>query len=100
MLRLARAPNIVIAALWADALKQAGFEASVQRYFLSSIAGDLPPDQCLPEVWLTHDHEAPAARELLDSLQNLPQRHWVCACGETVEGGFEECWHCGLAMPA
>ena len=48
MRRLTQAPNIAIAALWADALQQAGFSASVQRYFLSGIAGELPPDQCLP----------------------------------------------------
>ncbi len=23
----------------------------------------------------------------------------VCVCGEPVEGGFEECWNCGLPMP-
>ena len=100
MLRLARAPNIAIAALWADALQQAGFSASVQRYFLGSVAGELPPDQCQPEIWLAHDHEKPRAELLLQSLQNPPQRHWLCACGETVEGGFEECWNCGAHMSA
>ena len=98
MLRLTRAPNIAIATLWSDVLVQAGFSASVQRYFLGGLAGELPPDQCLPEVWLTHDHEEKHAKELLDQLQNLPQRRWVCACGETVEGGFEECWQCGRPM--
>ena len=99
MLRLARAPNIAIAALWVDALQQAGFAASVQRYFLGSVAGELPPDQCLPEGWLTHDHEEAKAKELLHGLQNLPQRRWLCACGEMVEGGFEQCWQCGTDMP-
>jgi hypothetical protein len=99
MLRLARAPNIAIAALWADALQQAGYAASVQRYFLGSVAGELPPDQCLPEVWLTHDHEEAQAMLLLDNLRNRPQRHWVCICGETVEGGFDQCWQCGTDMP-
>lgn len=99
MLRLTRAPNIAIAALWADTLQQAGFSASVQRYFLGGLAGELPPDQCLPEVWLTYAHEEQDARELLHHLQNLPQRRWLCACGETVEGGFEACWQCGLHMP-
>ena len=99
MLRLARAPNIAIAALWADALQQAGFSASVQRYFLGGLAGELPPDQCFPEVWLTHDDEKPAAEKMLDQLQNMPQRRWVCVCGETVEGGFEQCWQCGTDMP-
>ena len=100
MRRLTQAPNIAIAALWADTLQQAGFSASVQRYFLGGIAGELPPDQCLPEVWLTHDHEEPAARKLLNDLLHTPQRRWLCVCGETIEGGFESCWQCGVAMPA
>ena len=99
MLRLARAPNIAIAAFWADALQQAGFSASVQRYFLSGLAGELPPDQCLPEVWLAHDHEESSAKELLYQLQNMPQRRWLCVCGEIVEGGFEQCWQCGTDRP-
>ena len=99
MLRLTQAPNIAIAALWVDALRHAGIEASMQRYFLGAAAGELPPDQCLPEVWLTHDHEEAGAKELLDGLQNMPQRRWLCVCGETVEGGFEQCWQCGADMP-
>ena len=99
MRRLTQAPNIAIAALWVDALQQAGFSATVQRYFLSGIAGELPPDQCLPEVWLTHDHEETRAKKLLNELQNPAQRRWLCACGELVEDGFEQCWQCGLLMP-
>ncbi|MBI2769285.1 MAG: DUF2007 domain-containing protein [Burkholderiales bacterium] len=100
MLRLTRAPNIAIAALWVDALRHAGVEASMQRYFLGSVAGELPPDQCLPEVWITHNEQEQLARTLLHDLQNVPQRRWSCACGELVEGGFEACWKCGLPMPA
>jgi hypothetical protein len=100
MRRLTRAPNIAIAALWVDALLQAGIQASMQRYFLGAAAGELPPDQCLPEVWIGDDAQEAAARELLHALQNVPQRRWLCACGETVEGGFEACWQCGRPMPA
>jgi len=100
MLRLAQAPNIAIAALWVDVLRQAGFEASMQRYFLGAAAGELPPDQCLPEVWLLHDEQEAQARALLSDLRALPQRRWLCGCGEQVEGGFESCWQCGRPMPA
>ena len=98
MLRLTRAPNIAIAALWVDALKHAGIAASVQRSYLGAAAGDLPPDQCLPEIWITHDDQEAQARALLDDLARVPQRRWVCACGELVEGGFEQCWSCGAMM--
>jgi hypothetical protein len=97
--RIAKAPNAAIAALWADTLCEAGIHASVQRQFLSSVAGEIPPDQCLPEVWVTHDEHEARARALLHELQTLPQRRWVCVCGEVVEGGFESCWNCGTLMP-
>jgi hypothetical protein len=99
MRRLAQAPNIAIAALWADALCQAGITASVQRYYLGAAAGELPPDQCLPEVWLLDDGQHDRALALLHALTHRPQRHWRCACGETVEGGFDHCWQCGMPMP-
>lgn len=98
MMRLTRAPNIAIATMWVDTLREAGIAASMQRYFLGSVAGDLPPDQCLPEIWITHDEQEAQARTLLHDLQNLPQRRWFCACGELVEGGFEQCWNCGRPM--
>jgi hypothetical protein len=99
MLRLTQAPNIAIAALWVDTVRQAGIEASMQRYFLGAAAGELPPDQCLPEIWLVHDEQEAQARALLRDLQHLPQRNWLCVCGERVEGGFESCWRCGRPMP-
>lgn len=99
MRRLLQAPNLAIAALWADTLREAGIAASVERQFLSGAAGQLPPDQCLPEIWIVHDEQEAAARTLLRQLQTLPQRRWHCACGELVEGGFESCWQCGRPMP-
>ena len=99
MRRLTQAPNIAIAALWVEALRQAGIEAAVQRYYLGAAAGQLPPDQCLPEVWVIHDQQEPQALALLRDLARVPQRRWVCRCGELVEGGFEQCWRCGELMP-
>lgn len=100
MRRLAHAPNIAIAQLWVDMLASQGIEVTVQRYFLSSIAGDLPPDQCQPELWVTDDALWDKARAALHEVQHLPQRSWQCVgCAEPVEGGFTQCWNCGLPEP-
>ena len=100
MRRLTQAPNTALAALWADLLRQAGIEASVQRWFASGIAGEIPPDQALPEIWVHHDHEFDRAQALLRDLQRPTWRHWRCAaCGEMVDGPFEQCWQCGAEMP-
>jgi hypothetical protein len=100
MRRVAQAPNIAIAALWIGALRQAGIAATMQRYYLGAAAGELPPDQCLPEVWVLDDGQEADALALLRDLSRVPQRRWLCRCGELVEGGFEQCWRCGEMMPA
>lgn len=100
MKRLTSAPNLAIAALWVDLLRQAGVEASVQRIWTSSIAGELPLDQTLPEVWVHDDDQLDSARVLLHQMRHPRVRHWRCpACGEQVDGPFMECWNCGGAMP-
>jgi Putative prokaryotic signal transducing protein len=100
MKRLVQAPNIALAALWNDLLRQAGVESSVQRYYAGGIAGQIPPDQALPEVWVHDDTQLERARGLLRELQHPAWRHWLCrGCGERIDGPFEQCWNCGTTMP-
>ena len=100
MRRLAQAPNLAIATLWADVLGSAGFAVSVQRAFASGIAGEIPPDQALPELWVEDESHFDHARRLLHELQHPPERRWACAgCGEVIEGPFDSCWQCGTAAP-
>lgn len=100
MRRLTIAPNLALATLWADMLTHAGITTHVQRAFASSIAGELPPDQAQPELWVMDDERLEAARTLLAQLRHAPHRHWACTgCGEIVDGPFEQCWNCGAAMP-
>ncbi len=100
MKRVLQAPNLALATPWADQLGAAGIAASVQRAYASGIAGELPPDQCLPEVWVADDAQCEPARALLADWQSAPHRRWACpGCGEIVEGPFESCWNCGGPMP-
>ncbi len=101
MKRLQQAPNLVLATLWADMLSSVGLPATVQRMYTSSIVGELPPDQGLPEIWLQDGSQFDQARLLLKEWQHLPHHHWACrACGEVVDGPFEQCWNCGALRPA
>ena len=100
MKRLLQAPNLALATLWADQLCAAGIAASVQRAYASGIAGEIPLDQALPEVWVLDDAELPSARALMDELRRRPHVHWLChVCGESVDGPFEQCWNCGALRP-
>ncbi len=100
MKKLLQAPNLALATLWADQLRGVGVAASVQRAFASGIAGEIPPDQALPEVWVEDGAQFDHATALLHAWCHLPHRVWACtACREIVEGPFEECWNCGALMP-
>ncbi len=100
MKRLTTAPNLVIAQLWADMLTQAGIPTSVQRAYASSIAGSVPVDQTLPELWVEDEADHARAETALQEIRRPLHRVWACRqCHEVVEGPFEQCWNCGAAMP-
>jgi Putative prokaryotic signal transducing protein len=100
MKRLTTAPNLALATLWADLLSNAGVPTTVQRQYASSIAGEVPPDQTLPELWVQDGDRLEHARALLHELRNPRHRHWACpGCHEVIDGPFEQCWNCGGAMP-
>ena len=101
MKRLTTAPNLALATLWADLLTQGGVPTTVQRQYASSIAGEVPPDQTLPELWVQDADQLDRARALLHELRHPVHRHWVCpSCAELIDGPFEQCWNCGASMPA
>ena len=96
MKRLLQAPNLVLATLWADMLSNVGIEATVQRAYASGIAGEIPPDQSLPEVWVEDAEQHGRALALLAEWRDPPSRRWACTgCNEIIEGPFEQCWNCG-----
>jgi hypothetical protein len=101
MRRLTIAPNLALATLWADWLCHVGIRTTVQRVFAGSIAGELPPDQAQPELWIDDDQELQRAARLLDEFRHPRSRCWACpGCQEIIDGPFEQCWNCGGAMPA
>lgn len=100
MQRLTTAPNLALATLWCDMLTGSGIGCHVQRAFASSIAGEIPPDQSQPELWVDDADQAEQARALLHAYQHPPTLRWVCAaCDELIEGPFEQCWRCGALRP-
>ena len=100
MKKLLQAPNLVLATLWADQLSGAGVPAHVERAYASGIAGHIPPDQSLPEVWLDDGAQFDRATALLDEWRRTPHVTWACpGCREIIEGPFQQCWNCGTPMP-
>ena len=66
---------------------------------LISAAGELPPIECWPELWVVDDDRVAKAksiiRKTLAPLQSV-KKPWLCVnCSESIEGQFSECWKCG-----
>jgi hypothetical protein len=77
-------------------LEVAGIRSVVRNELLSSAMGELPPAECMIEVWVLRDGEAERARRLLESRADAGETPWACAsCGEAGEPQFTQCWSCG-----
>jgi putative signal transducing protein len=59
--------------------------------------GELPLNECWPEVWVNDESDAASAEHLIKIALSQPEKDeaWQCPCGESIEGQFEVCWSCG-----
>lgn len=100
MKRVHTAANLPEAHLLVDLLAQRGIRSRVFNANASSIAGELPIDCTLPQVWVDDERDAPRAREVIDTFQRSGTGPPVkCpACGEENPSSFELCWACGAGL--
>jgi len=101
MIRLARAPSLLLAQHWVNLLAQARIPCELHNQYLQGALGEIPVDQCGPEVWIEHERDLEAARALIHEGAPAGAPPWHCAgCGERLEPQFTVCWQCGAARPA
>lgn len=81
-------------------LEQQGIRCTIRNEQLSGALGELSFLDCLPEVWVLDDDDLERALEIV-ARQRRPAASgpaWRCrACGESNEGQFAACWHCGAS---
>ena len=85
-----------------NALEEQGIHCVLRNEYLLGGAGDLPPTEIWPELWLTDERDLEPARRLLEALTTAPPdaSDWRCrGCGERLEGQFSHCWRCGAERP-
>lgn len=81
-----------------NVLETYGIECRTKNFDLSAAAGELPPIDCWPELWV-HDEQFARAKSILKKtmapLESV-KKSWTCGgCAEQIEGQFSECWKCG-----
>ena len=65
-------PSLGMAAHWQNVLSAAGIRTELRNIYLSSVAGDVPPQDCAAQVWLVNPAQEAQARALLDQAQHPP----------------------------
>jgi len=96
------AQNVVMPGFLKQILEDRGIRCVIRNEHLGSAAGEVPVNECWPELWVADDREAQLARSLIDSaLRDSEERDpWRCPrCGEQIEGQFAQCWNCGCLRP-
>jgi len=97
---LLRCDHLLQAEHYANVLRAAGIRCTVRNTTLAGAIGDIPFIECAPQVWIDNALDEHRARELIGSLrQPVAGAVWQCACGETIEPQFAQCWHCGALRP-
>jgi len=69
----------------------------------ASVAGELPIEASLPQVWVDDDAEAARAKEIIDTFlrtraTGAPVK--CPECGEENPASFDLCWKCGRDLTA
>jgi hypothetical protein len=86
-----------------DLLRNQGISCIIKNQYLGGAMGDLPPQECWPELWVTEDRDLEPARSLIEQTLSGPEQGaspWTCpVCGERIEAQFGRCWNCGRERP-
>ncbi len=86
-------------------LEEQGIGCLVKNQYLVGGAGELPPNECWPELWVLEDADEPRARAIVEEAragvrEDGAGEPWRCpSCGEWIEHGFGACWRCAGDPP-
>lgn len=103
MKKVYSAENRMLAGYVHGILESHGIQSFLKHENLGGAVGELPPNECWPEVWVLEDRDAELAERLIrDLLADMEgATAWRCPqCRELIDGQFGQCWNCGTAAPA
>ncbi len=96
--------DFVDAGLMQSMLEAEGIPTDMRNLRSSSLAGEIPVLEVMPEVWVLDDASEERALGLIKAFRAEPTEtfpDWKClGCGEIIPGSFTECWKCGRPMDA
>jgi hypothetical protein len=91
-------PHLFWVTHYQNILQHKGITGTIKNQYLSGGAGELPPNECWPILYVEEDDFDRAQQIVQEELnaENISAPPWVCeSCGEENEGQFAVCWNCG-----
>ena len=80
-------------------LEEKGIACSIRNELLIGGSGELPPNECWPELWVLHDEDVQRSNAIVDQARrstDIGGEPWRCeSCDESIEAQFTACWNCG-----
>jgi len=92
MKKIYASADIGIIKFYQSILENNQIKTLIKNYYLTGAKGDIPFEECVPELWIFEDEKWEEAKTLLKVEKNTP---WKCVCGEHIDGQFAQCWKCG-----
>lgn len=80
-----------------EMLEAEGIACVVRNRELSITAGEVPPIETWPSLWVVDDARAVEAERLVAAVMRdeTPGKPWTCPkCGTRIDGHFAACWRC------
>jgi len=99
MKKIYTAPDRLMVFHSKNVLESYNINCIIKNEFLMGAAGELPPNECWPELWIEDAKNYDRALKILEKHGNISEiisPPWTCTqCGEKLEGQFTACWQCG-----
>ena len=93
-------PHLFWVVYYKDILHSNGIDSLIKNEYLSGGAGELPPNECWPRLYVD-DEDFNRAEQIVQSelhKKTVDSPPWNCEkCGEENEGQYAICWKCGTA---
>ncbi len=97
MIKVYSSENSMDVGLVKGMLEQEGIACLVKNQNLAGALGEIPPQECWPELWIANERDLPQAKKIVEAVMSPLREYkapWLCACGEEIEGQFTSCWNC------
>ena len=84
-------------------LESEGISTHLKNQYTSSVLGEIPFVETMPELWILEDEDLVKAKRLIKELlssEEVTGPEWTCAeCDAVVDGVFGRCWKCNAQRP-